>query len=87
MLRTESPFLLDESEVVSWYGTLFHEIVPHRMGGTAFMVASGDGHTNIVQLLLEHDADTKLQDKVSSSVKIVCECFPYCYALGTAQLI
>ncbi len=36
------------------------------------MVATGDGHTNIVQLLLEHDADNNLQDKVSSSAKTVC---------------
>ncbi len=40
------------------------------------MLASRDGHTNIVQLLLEHGADINLQDKVSSSAKIVCECFP-----------
>ncbi len=44
-------------------------------------------HTNIVQLLLEHGADTNLQDKVSSSAKIVCEDFPYCCALDTAQLL
>ncbi len=31
------------------------------------MVASGDGHTNIVQLLLEHGVDANLQDKVRSS--------------------
>ncbi len=36
------------------------------------MVASAFGHTNIVELLLEHDADATLQDKVSSSAKIVC---------------
>ncbi len=36
------------------------------------MVASTYGHTNIVQLLLEHGADINLQNKVSSSAKIVC---------------
>ncbi len=30
------------------------------------MVASGYGHTDIIQLLLEHDADINLQDMVSS---------------------
>ncbi len=50
------------------------------------MLASGDGHTKIVQLLLEHGADINLQDKVGSSAKIVCESFSYCCALGTAQL-
>ncbi len=44
------------------------------------MLASRDGHTNIIQLLLEHCADINSQDKVSSSAKIVCECFPYCCA-------
>ncbi len=38
------------------------------------MIACGDGYTNIVQLLLEHDADINLQDKVRSSANIVCEC-------------
>ncbi len=51
------------------------------------MLASGYGHTNIVQLLLEHGADINLQDKVGSSAKIVRECLPYCCAPGTAQLI
>ncbi len=32
------------------------------------MVASRYGHTNIIQLLLEHGADANLQNKVSSSV-------------------
>ncbi len=36
------------------------------------MFASKYGHTNIVQLLLEHGADTNLQTKVSSSANIVC---------------
>ncbi len=36
------------------------------------MVASRYGHTNIVQLLLEHDAENNLQNKVSSSAKVVC---------------
>ncbi len=44
-------------------------------------------HTNIVQLLLEHGADTNLQDKVSFSANVVCESFPYCCALGTVQLL
>ncbi len=35
------------------------------------MLASGDGHTNIVQLLLEH-ADVNLQTKVSFCANIVC---------------
>ncbi len=39
---------------------------------TALMVASAYGHTNIVQLLLEHGADISLQDQVSSSADIVC---------------
>ncbi len=30
------------------------------------MLAIGGGHTNIVQLLLEHGADASLQNKVSS---------------------
>ncbi len=34
------------------------------------MIASEDGYTNIVQLLLEHDADNNLQDEVSSSAII-----------------
>ncbi len=46
------------------------------------MFASGYGHTNIVQLLLEHGADASLQDKVSSSAKIVCDYLPYCCAPG-----
>ncbi len=46
------------------------------------MLASRYGHTNIVQLLLEHGADTNLQAKVSSTAKIVCECLPYCCAPG-----
>ncbi len=46
------------------------------------MAASRNGHTNIVQLLLEHSADANLQNKVSSSAKIVCECLPYCSAPG-----
>ncbi len=37
---------------------------------TALMLASRDGHTNIIQLLLEHGADANLQDKVSSSAKM-----------------
>ncbi len=44
------------------------------------MLASEYGHTNIVQLLLEHGANANLQNKVSSSAKIVCECLPYCCA-------
>ncbi len=36
------------------------------------MLASRDGHTNIVQLLLEHGADANLRNKVSSCAKIVC---------------
>ncbi len=46
------------------------------------MLASRYGHTNIIQLLLEHGADINLQDQVSSSAKIVCECLPYCCAPG-----
>ncbi len=46
------------------------------------MLASRNGRTNIVQLLLEHGANANLQDEVSSSSKIVCECLPYCCALG-----
>ncbi len=46
------------------------------------MVASEYGHTNIVQLLLEHGPDSNLQNKVSSSANIVCECLPYCCAPG-----
>ncbi len=38
----------------------------------ALMLASRYGHTNIVQLLLEHGADANLQTKVSSSDNIVC---------------
>ncbi len=37
------------------------------------MVASRYGHSNIVQLLLEHGANANLQNKVSSSAKIVYE--------------
>ncbi len=37
------------------------------------MVASKCGHTNIIQLLLEHGADANLQNEVSSSAKIVCD--------------
>ncbi len=47
------------------------------------MVASGYDRTNIVQLLLEHGADANLQNKVSFSAKIVCECLPYCCAPDT----
>ncbi len=36
------------------------------------MLASECGHTNVVQLLLEHDVDANLQNKVSSSANIVC---------------
>ncbi len=36
------------------------------------MLASKYGHTNIVQLLLEHGANANLQTKVSSSANIVC---------------
>ncbi len=36
------------------------------------MIASEYGHTNIVQLLLEHGADANLRNKVSSSANIVC---------------
>ncbi len=36
------------------------------------MLASRYGHTNIVQLLLEHGADANLQTKVSFSVIIEC---------------
>ncbi len=36
------------------------------------MFASKYGYTNIVQLLLEHDADINLQNKASSSANIVC---------------
>ncbi len=36
------------------------------------MLASRYGHTNIVQLLLEHGADISLQGEVSSSANIVC---------------
>ncbi len=43
------------------------------------MYASKYGHTNIVQLLLERDANINLQNKV---VNIVCECLPYCCAPG-----
>ncbi len=46
------------------------------------MLASKYGHTNIVQLLLEHDADINLQNKVRSSANIACECLPYCCAPG-----
>ncbi len=46
------------------------------------MLASRYGHTNFVQLLLEDGANTNLQNKVSSSVNVVCECLPYCCALG-----
>ncbi len=35
------------------------------------MFASRHGRTNIVQLLLEHGADADLQDKVSSSAKVL----------------
>ncbi len=31
------------------------------------MVACGDGYTNIVQLLLDHDADNNLQNEVSTT--------------------
>ncbi len=51
------------------------------------MLASRDGHTNVVQLLLEHGADANLQTKVSSSANIVCVsvCLTavYKYRLGT----
>ncbi len=46
------------------------------------MLASINGHTNIVQLLLEHGANANLQNKVSSSAKTVCQCLPYCCAPG-----
>ncbi len=46
------------------------------------MIASRCGHTNIVQLLLEHDAEINLQNKVSFSANIVCQCSPYCCAPG-----
>ncbi len=46
------------------------------------MLASLDGHTNIVQLLLEHGPDANLQNEVSSSANIVCECLPYFCAPG-----
>ncbi len=46
------------------------------------MLASGYGHTNIVQLLLEDGADANLQDKVSSSANIERECLPYYCAPG-----
>ncbi len=36
------------------------------------MFASRYGHTNIVQLLLEHGTDTNLRDEVSSSANSVC---------------
>ncbi len=36
------------------------------------MLASRYGHTNIVQLLLEHGADANMKDKVSTSANIVC---------------
>ncbi len=36
------------------------------------MLASRCGHTNIVQLLLEHGADANLQTKVNSSDIIAC---------------
>ncbi len=36
------------------------------------MFASKYGHTNILQLLLEHGANANLQSKVSSSANIVC---------------
>ncbi len=36
------------------------------------MLACKYGHTKIVQLLLEHDADANLQKKVTSSANIVC---------------
>ncbi len=49
------------------------------------MLASKYGHTNIVQLLLEHGADTNLQNKVSSSAKIVSVCLT-AVAWHTAQL-
>ncbi len=42
------------------------------------MVASKYGHTNIIQLLLEHCADANLQNKVSSSANVVCECLQEC---------
>ncbi len=35
------------------------------------MFVSEHGHTNIVQLLLDHDADINLQTKVSSSANIL----------------
>ncbi len=46
------------------------------------MFASRYGHTNFVQLMLEHGADADLQNKVSSSAKSVCERLPYCCAPG-----
>ncbi len=46
------------------------------------MFASKYGHTNIVQLLLEHGADANFEDEVSSSANIVCECLPHCCAPG-----
>ncbi len=46
------------------------------------MFASAYGHTNIVQLLLDHDADNNLQNKVSSSTNNVCVCLPHCCAPG-----
>ncbi len=36
------------------------------------MLASTNGHTNVVQLLLEHGSDANLQSKVSSFANIVC---------------
>ncbi len=44
------------------------------------MLAIGEGHTNIVQQLLEHGADVSLQDKVSSSANIACVCVSVCPA-------
>ncbi len=52
------------------------------------MLASKYGQTNIVQLLLEHGADANVQNKVSSSAKIVCDCLTaVCLAYSTTIII
>ena len=52
--------VLGMNDDVSMYGIYIYQV-----GGTALIEASGNGHREVVQLLLEHGADPQQTNKVS----------------------
>ena len=56
--------VLGMNDDVSMYGVYIYAY-EYQIGRTALYMASESGHREVVQLLLEHGADTKPQNNVS----------------------